>query len=148
MDGDHNQTAAHRNEVVSQMDMQDCIPYPIARGMTAHPWRVAPTATSKPGSTVMRRSPRSGAEALRSQVLHLYLTLRTTCTSRWTRQPLPVRHPCDHRRAKRVGCVCPCEMVSADQDELQEYYVGGLNGAIVGIYPSTKVANLSLRKSN
>jgi len=39
-------------------------------------------------------------------------------------------------------------MVSTDQDESQEYYVGGLDGAVVRMDPSTEVGTLLRRGSS
>ena len=153
MGGNYNQTTAHRGDVVSQIDMQDPGPY-------AHrPQYDSTSLESSPSNNLKARfdyhapitpqrsssPPLPSAESVSAPVSdprdYPYIPPGQTALP----SPPPSRPEKSNARRSRAPV---WEMVSTDQDESQEYYVGGLGGAVVRRDPSTGVANLSRRRSS
>ena len=149
MDGDYNQITAHDGSVLSQIDIP-------ARGPSAYRTRY--------DSTFMESSPNNSFKSRFDD--DAPVTPRQS-SGPPVPSPAPVFDPRDHpyvppdqktlrgpppplpeKSIARRSRAPVWEMVSTDQDESQEYYVGGLGGAVVKGDPSTGVANLLHRRSS
>jgi hypothetical protein len=143
IDGDHKQTVAHRGGgVVSQMDMQDRDPYAY------HPRYDNTFSESSPDNNLKTKfddnapityPQRSRGPQAAPPVSYVPPDPTTP------RSSPPPRPGWNIARRSRAPV---WEMVSTDQDQSQEYYVGGPGGAVVKRVPSTGVANLSPRRSS
>lgn len=146
MDGDYNQATSHSGGAISQIDMQDRDPY---------------TYRARYDTTFLESSPNNGLNAgfdgnppithpQRSRGLPvsrsapLVLDPRDHLYTPPDRSPPPSRPERSIARRSRPPV---WEVVSTDQDDSQEYYVGGLGGA-ARRDPNTGVANLSRRRSS
>ena len=151
--GDYNQTTANRGDVVSQIDVQDCSPYAY------HPRYDSTSSESSPSNNLKARfdydapitpqrstgPPFPSAAPVSAPAPdpwdHPYIPTDQTALP----SPPPPRPEKSNARRSRAPV---WEMVSTDQDESQEYYVGGFGGAVVRRDPSTGAANLSRRRSS
>ena len=146
VDSDYKQTTAHRSDV-SQTDMQD-------RGPYAYRSRYDSTSLeSSPDNKLKARfdddapipPQRSSGPPLPSPVPAPDPRDRPYMDQTALPSPPPLRPEKSNARRSRAPV---WEMVSTDQVESQEYYVGGLDGGVVRRVPSTGVANLSRRRSS
>ena len=151
--GDYNQTTAHRGDVVPQIDMQDRGPYAYRPRYDSTSLESGPSNNLKARFdyhapiTPQRSSspPFPSAAPVFTPVSdprddpHI-LPDQTALPS----SPPPRPEKSNARRSRAPVW----EMVSTDQDEPQEYYVGGLGGAVVRRDTNTGVANLSRRRSS
>ena len=143
-------TTAYRGDTVSRMDMQGRDPYAY------HPQHA---------STYLENNPNNDLTSGYGDDASIIYPQRSNVPL-FSRPPAPVLDPQDHpyiprdptalrspppprpeKNIARRSRAPVWEMVSTDQDEPQEYYVGGPGDAVVRRNPSAGVANLSRSRS-